>query len=109
MLGIFGKRKRTGLATAARKRRMTTRAKEDIQESIAEIAALEDEINDLKAKLAGDAEDVTARWEDQLEEITTYAVKPLRTDVRADLVALAWAPYWEIGTGGDKGRLEGWR
>ena len=37
MLGIFGKRKSTGLSAASRKRRMTSRAKEDIQESVAEI------------------------------------------------------------------------
>jgi hypothetical protein len=111
MLGIFGRRKRTGLSTAARKRRMTSKAKEDIQESVAEIAALEQEINDLKRQLSEDTEDVTARWEEQLDELTTYAVKPRRTDVRADLVALAWAPYWEIGPNFDRSpdRLEGWQ
>ncbi len=110
ILGIFGKRKRTGLSAAARKRRMTSRAKEDIQESVAEIAAIEEEMNDLKAKLAGDAEDATDRWEDLIDDITTFAVKPRRTDVRADLVALAWAPFWETGTGDrDEQRLEGWR
>ena len=66
---------------------------------------------DLKAQLAADAEDVAARWEEQLDELTTYAVKPRRTDVRADLVALAWAPFWEIGPDFDRSpdRLEGWR
>ena len=65
---------------------------------------------ELKAKLAGDAEDVTARWEDLIDEITTFAVKPRRTDVRTDIVALAWAPFWETGTGDrDEQRLEGWR
>ena len=110
MLGIFGKRKRTGLASASRKRRMTSRAKEDIQESVEEIATIQEEINEMKAQLAGDAEDVTARWEDLIDEITTFAVKPRRTDVRTDLVALAWAPYWETGTGERREqRLEAWR
>lgn len=110
MLGIFGKRKRTGLSAASRKRRMTSRAKEDIQESVAEIAALEEEMAELKDKLAGDAEDVTARWEDLVDEITTFAVKPRRTDVRTDIVAVAWAPFWETNTGDrDEQRLEGWR
>ncbi len=110
MLGIFGKRKRTGLSAAARKRRMTSKAKENIQESLAEIASLQEEIEDLRAKLAEDIEDLSARWEDQLGELTTFAVKPRRTDVRTDVVALAWAPFWEIGDADrPDAQLEAWR
>lgn len=96
MLGLFGRRKRTGFSSAARKRRMTSRAKEDIQESEAEIATLKEEMTELEAKLQEDAEAIGEHWEDQLDEMTTYPVKPRRADVRADVVALAWVPFWEM-------------
>ena len=110
MLGIFGKRKRTGLSAAARKRRITSKAKEDIQESLAEIASLQEEIEDLRAKLAEDIEDLSDRWDDRLGELTTFAVKPRRTDVRTDVVALAWVPFWETGdVDRPDAQLEAWR
>ncbi len=96
MLGLFGRRKRTGLSSAARKRRMTSRAKEDIQESKAEIITMNQEIADLEAKLQEEAEVIAEHWEDQIAEVSTYPVKPRRTDVRTDVVALAWAPFWEM-------------
>jgi len=29
-------------------------------------------------------------------DVETYAVKPRRTDVKVQLVSVAWAPFWEI-------------
>ena len=75
-----------------------------------EIAALQKEIAELQESLTEDAEDISARWEDLLDEITTFAVKPRRTDVRTDVVALAWVPSWEIlDPASGSGQLEAWR
>lgn len=108
LLGIFGRRKTTGLSTAARKRRMTSRAREDIDESVAEISSLEKDIAELKGQLAAEAEAVSARWENVLQETVTFAIKPRRTDVRVELVALAWAPFREDPAGGGKPGAAAW-
>ncbi len=95
MLGIFGRRRRS-LSTAATKRRMTARAKADIEESHAEIARLQAEIEDLQQAIEEEAADITQKWADTLDQIETYLVKPRRADVNIDTVALGWLPYWEI-------------
>ncbi|RUA17414.1 MAG: hypothetical protein DSY55_02180 [Clostridia bacterium] len=94
MLGIFGRRK--SVSTAMRKRRMTARAKADIEESENEIQRLQKEISEMEDELKQEAEDIAARWEEMLDNIETYQVKPRRTDVAIDMVAVAWLPYWEI-------------
>jgi hypothetical protein len=96
MLGVFGSRRRGGLAAAARKRHLTDSARMDISESEQLIAGLEREIAGLRALLEQEAAEVAARWDAAAREVAAVAVKPRRTDVRVDLVALTWVPVWEF-------------
>ena len=106
LLGVFGRRRSTtGLSRAARKRRLTTGAKEDIAESEAEIAHLQKEIEEMRASLEEEAKALTDKWAATLDEIEPYVVKSRRSDVQIELVALAWAPYWEIGYRSTSGSL----
>jgi hypothetical protein len=97
LLGV-GRRRRstTGISRTARKRRLTTSAKADITESEAEIARLEEDIEEMRQSLEEEAKAITDKWADTLDEIEPYAVKPRRSDVNVELVALAWTPHWEI-------------
>ncbi len=104
LLGIFGRRRKS-LSTAATKRRMTARAKADIQESIDEIARLEKDMAEVQKTIEDEAAIITEKWADTLDQIETYLVKPRRTDIDVDLVALAWLPYWEISYESARGRL----
>jgi hypothetical protein len=105
MLGIFGRRTSRGLSTAARKRRMTTKARADIVESEEEIERLEAEIEEMRLEMEEDAEAIAENWAEVAEEIETYAVKPRRSDVEVRLVALGWAPHWEIAHRSARGKL----
>ena len=105
MLGIFGRRTSRGLSTAARKRRMTTKARADIVESEEEIERLEAEIEEMRLEMEEDAAAIAENWAEVAEEIETYAVKPRRKDVQVELLSLAWAPYWEIAHRSARGKL----
>jgi len=105
MLGIFGRRRTSGLSQAATKRRLTSQAKAGIEESEAEIARLQAEIEDMQQTMQEEAEAISDRWTTALDQLEPYAVRPTRKDVQVDLVALAWAPYWEIGHPSAAGRL----
>ncbi|TKJ27700.1 MAG: hypothetical protein CEE40_12930, partial [Chloroflexi bacterium B3_Chlor] len=85
MLGVFGRRTSRGLSTAARKRRLTTKARADIVESEEEIERLEAEIEEMRLEMKEEAEAIADRWADAAEEIETYAVKPRRRDVQVEL------------------------
>jgi hypothetical protein len=110
MFGVLGRKRSTGLSTAARKRRMTSRAKEDIRESEAEIAALEAELSDLRDQLADDVAEISDRWDAVVADVETLAVTPRRADVQVDIVSLAWAPVWMApDANGHYDRREAWR
>jgi len=97
-IGIFGRRTTSlrGLSTAATKRRLTASAKAQIAESEAEIARLRADIEDLKSEMEEAANALTERWATVAEEITEVKIAPRRSDVDVQLVALAWAPGWEV-------------
>jgi hypothetical protein len=105
MLGIFGRRSSRGLSTAARKRRLTTKALGDVQESEQEIKDLEEEIKQMTQEMEREAQDLADEWADLAEELEVYSVKPRRKDVKVELVSLAWAPYWEIGYSSARGKV----
>ena len=113
MLGIFGRRSSSAVSKAARKRRMTTTARADIEESEEEIARLQAEIEELRQEMQEEATAITEKWAATLDEIESYTVKPRRSDVQVELVTLAWTPYWEIGHRSARGdqiydRVPGW-
>jgi outer membrane murein-binding lipoprotein Lpp len=98
MLGIFGRRRSSSVVSkAATKRRLTTKAATDIRQSEAEIKRLEQEIEEMRQEMQTEAEDIGRRWTSVAEKTETYDIRPSRGNVEVELVALAWAPYWEIG------------
>jgi hypothetical protein len=99
LLGVFGGRRSSrSLSRAATKRRLTAEAKADVSEAEAAVERLEEQIEELRQEMEADADAITRKWADTLDEIETYTVHPRRVDVDVQVVTLAWAPYWEIGT-----------
>ena len=95
VIGLFGGRKRA-LTGALSKRRMTARAKEDVEESKAEIAALEKEIQALLDELESEVGEIEDRWEELAEEVEPIAVTPYKKDVALELFGVAWVPYYVV-------------
>lgn len=96
--GVLGRRRSSGLSTAARKRRMTQNAKADIRESEEEIERLTEEMEDLETELKEKVEDIVSRWEKALDDEETFQLKPRRTDVQVTLVTPVWIPGYLIET-----------
>ncbi|HER43682.1 MAG TPA: hypothetical protein ENO08_04405 [Candidatus Eisenbacteria bacterium] len=104
VLSVFlGRRSSRAISTAARKRSMTAKAKADIGETQAELATLREDVAELQAEMDGKAEEIARTWEEALVGIEEVHIRPRRTDISVDLVALAWTPYWEV-TFDDRGR-----
>ncbi len=104
MLGLFGRRKKS-LSSSMTKRRLTSTAKADIEESKTEIARLEKELATLQQDLESEIARIGQSWTNAIENVETYKVKPRKSDCQADLVALAWTPTWEIGYRSASGAL----
>ncbi len=98
VLSYFVGRRRTStmFSRAMTKRRMTTKANLDIQESEEQIADYNEDIAELEADLQAQIDDLKAKYDDLLDDLSTVELKPRRADVDVQLVALAWKPAWLI-------------
>ncbi len=93
---LFGRRSSSYVSSAMTKRRMTAKAKADIDESIAQIAEYEEDIQELNDELQEEIDRITEAWEKVADQVTFQELKPRRTDVQMELMALAWRPSWYI-------------
>jgi hypothetical protein len=93
---FMGRRRTRAVSTVATKRRLADKAKLEVEETREEIADLEEEIAALEAELQAATQEITRKWADLLDELTTESVHPRRTDVDVRLVALAWLPSWLV-------------
>jgi len=105
VLGVFlGRRSSRAISTAARKRRMTAKAKSDIADTRAKIAGLSEDLTELQREAREEVEKIRQRWEEELETVEEVDVTPRRADVVIDTLALAWAPFWRISYASADGR-----
>jgi hypothetical protein len=116
VLGLFGGRRRstTALTKASTKRRLTATAKAQVKAAEAEIERLDTRIEALEKETEQEAETISGKWTDALDQVETTVIKPRRTDVRVELVSIGWAPYWEISYRSARGdsdtdRVSAWR
>ena len=98
MLGLFGRRRTSSvISKAATKRRLTTKAASDIQQSEGEIKRQQQELDTMRQEMQSEAEAIGRRWTSVADKIEVYPIRPSRGSVVVELVSLAWAPYWEVG------------
>ena len=70
------------------------------------IDRLSDEIAELESELESNAREVSRKWADLLDDLTTEEIRPRRTDVDVRILALAWLPFWLITYDDDVRSLE---
>jgi hypothetical protein len=97
VLSIFSRRRKS-LSTSLTKRRLTDKARADVEESIETIEELESEIEELKEEEERSLEEIAARWEEAANEITEIPVSPYKKDVNVVLFGVAWFPYHIVET-----------
>lgn len=93
---VLGRRSTRVLSTAASRRRMTSQAGQELDDSREEIADLKKALADLEEQLKQQTEEITLKWDNLLDDLRKEELSPRRTDVDVKLVALAWLPSWVI-------------
>ena len=93
---LMGRRPTSAGTTISRRRRMSTKAKMDVEETKEDIVELKKDIDDLEKELKEATSEISARWENIGEEIITEKIRPRRTDIQLQLMALGWVPFWSI-------------
>ncbi len=84
------------MSRVATKHRLSTHAKYGVEEKKDEITDLEEEITRLSDELEQASADITRKWSDTMDRVSSQEVAPRRGDVDVRLVALAWVPSWRV-------------
>jgi len=96
--GLIGLGRKKSLSSQLSKRRLTERAKAEVDESIDAIADYKEQIAELEKQRQEAIEELNAKWGDVVNDITEITVNPKKADVFVNLFGVAWTPYYVIRT-----------
>jgi hypothetical protein len=105
LLGAFTGRKIISSSTvskvssAARKAGQAMEQSKDVGQAAETVEAIQQQLADLEAQFKEETAALEAKMDPQTEMFETIAIKPKKTDIAVQLVALAWAPYWQDSQG----------
>ncbi len=76
-----------------------SKEKQDVVRAEEQLLALQHQLEDLNAELEAEVQELTAAFEEDLEELEPLALKPRKTDIDMRIMALAWVPFRETEDG----------
>jgi len=100
-IGLFSGRRKS-ISTSLTKRRMTSKAKSDLEASELDIKNVEAEMAAMEKEMAEELQEVEARWKDVLDEATELRVSPYKKNIFVEVFGVVWLPYYAFEAG------EGW-
>lgn len=110
ILGLFtGGRSRRKISTSLSKRRMTSKAKADVEESVDAIAEMEKELLDLGMEIETAVDEIEDKWESIATEIEEIPITPYKKDILMDMFGVAWMPYHVIKDGKNTIEMPGFK
>jgi hypothetical protein len=71
----------------------------DVNRAKENVGALEQQLADLEAKFQEEVQSLEGMVDPLNEPLEPVVIKPKKTNVTLQLVALAWAPFWKQGGG----------
>jgi hypothetical protein len=86
-------------ATAAKGASRSIQQSQDVGRAKETLQTYEQQLKDLQDQLQQEMTDLQARIDPQGEAFETVTLRPKKTDIAVQLVALLWAPYWEDARG----------
>jgi DNA helicase HerA-like ATPase len=105
LLGAFMGRKTlsaTNIGRATTAMRGVSRSmkeSQDVARAGETVEALQQQLNDLENQFRSETEALETRIDPMTEKLETIVLKPKKTNISVNLVALAWAPHWQDSSG----------
>jgi len=106
VFSLFSKRRRS-MRTSLTKRRMTDKAKADVEESLEAIEDFQSDLQELEKELSQALEDVNRKWQDIVEQETEIKVSPYKKDIYIEVFGVGWLPFHVVRIGDDLIELKG--
>ncbi|MGB7876084.1 MAG: DUF87 domain-containing protein [Anaerolineales bacterium] len=102
VLGLFGGRKSSRrLSSSLSKRRMTEKAKADVEESLDALDDYKQQIQELQAERQQVIDEISDRWGDIVNDSNQVTVTPTKTNIFVELFGVAWMPYYLVDSAGE--------
>lgn len=98
VMSLFGGRKKS-LSSSLTKRRMTSKARAEVEESLESIADLKKQIAALEKEQEQALAEANQRWDEVVAQESEVTVTPLKKDVLLDIFGIAWLPLYLAGAG----------
>jgi hypothetical protein len=96
VLGILGGSKsKRRISTSMTKRRMTSKAKADIEESREAIEEFTKELELLEDEMEETIDEIEGRWAEVASEVEERVFTPFKKDILIEHFGVAWVPYWQ--------------
>lgn len=99
VLSLFTSRRRS-ISGSLTKRRMTEKARLDVEESKQQIAEYEEDLRQLADEEADAVDELEQKWADIADDVDEIEVSPYKKDVRVDLFGVAWLPFYLVVSDG---------
>ncbi|GJM41178.1 MAG: hypothetical protein DHS20C20_14600 [Ardenticatenaceae bacterium] len=100
LFSLFSKRRRS-VSSSMTKRRMTAKAKADIEESQDQIEEYQKEIVELEEEAEDALKEIKQKWEEIAQDTTTLPVTPAKSNINVALFGVAWLPHHIVQTDDD--------
>jgi hypothetical protein len=99
VIGLLGGRRRS-LSTSLTKRRMTSKAKADVEESELEIARIEEDLKEMEEKLADELKSIETQFVSVIDQVIEEPVSPFKKNIFTEMFGLLWLPYYAFEQNG---------
>lgn len=99
--GLIGLGRKKSLSSQLSKRRLTEKAKAEVEESVDAIAQYKEQIVEIEKRRKETIAEINSRWGDVVNDISEVTVTPKKSDVFVNLFGVAWVPYYVVQTGSE--------
>jgi hypothetical protein len=105
--GLLGFSRKRSISSSLTKRRMTSQAKSDVEESIETIKDIQAQIAAIETEKAAALQAVNDKWGEVANQITEVPISAQKSDILLDLFGVAWMPYHLVKIGDQLIELRG--
>jgi hypothetical protein len=97
-IGLFSGRRKS-ISTSLTKRRMTSKAKSDLEASEMDVKNAEAAMEAMEKEMTEELAELEANWEDVLNEVTEVPVSPYKKNIFTEIFGVVWLPYYAFENG----------
>ncbi|MFQ5942756.1 MAG: hypothetical protein ACE5JF_04310 [Anaerolineales bacterium] len=109
VLGVLGLGSRRRVSSSLTKRRLSAKAKADVEESVQAIADFQSQLEQLEDEMAEELDELDDRWIEAASEVDELVKTPKKKDIYIDLFGVAWFPHWQVEQAGELRELPGFK